>query len=90
MIVGLCIISWWRLGRVVFSDVAFHVMMCMFWFVIWVLCVVCGGLLGSCGGCEYSFMGSLYFSVSLSRFSGRYGNLLVSVFRFMLCLFSSI
>lgn len=52
---------------------------------------MCGiGLLGSCGGCEYSFIGSLCFRVSLSSFSGRYGNLFVSKSKLIFWLLSCI
>ena len=36
MIVGLCIVSWCRFGMAVFRDAAFHVMICVFRFVVWV------------------------------------------------------
>ena len=46
---------------------------------------VCGGdLLWSCGGCEYSVIGSLCFIASLSSLSGKYGNLFVNVSKVML------
>ena len=41
------------------------------------------GALGSGGGCEYSYNGSLYFSVSNSSCSGKKGNLF-----FIMCMFS--
>lgn len=34
-----------------------------------------GGILGSGGGWEYSYSGSLCFNASISNFSGRNGNL---------------
>ena len=46
MIAGLFVvfdISWWRFGRAVFSDEAFHVLICVLWFVVWLICVCCGG-----------------------------------------------
>ncbi len=53
-------------------------------FVAWVCRVCVGGLLVICGGCVYSFIGSLYFNISLRSVSGRNGNLFVSMLRFML------
>ena len=43
--------------------------------------------MGNGGGWEYSCRGSLYFRVSLSNLSGRYGNSLVIVCRFSVSLF---
>ena len=34
MIAGLFVISWWRFGKAVFSDEAFHVIMCVLGFVV--------------------------------------------------------
>ena len=45
IIVGLLVISRCRFGRVVFSDAAFHVMICVLWFIIWVFWVFGGGVL---------------------------------------------
>ena len=83
MIVGLLVMSCWRLGRAVFIDAAFQVVMWVLRFEGWVfgLCVV--GLLVICGGCEYSFIGSLYFNISLRSVIGRNGNLSVNMLRFM-------
>lgn len=66
-----------------FRDAAFHVVMCVLCLVGWMFWVCVGGLLGTCGGWEYSFIGSLCFSVSLSSVSGRKGNLVVNVSKFM-------
>ena len=65
---GFCVISRCRFGRVVFSDAAFQVMICVLMFVVLMVCLFGGGLLWGCGGCEYSIIGSLCSSVSLSRF----------------------
>ena len=89
IIVGLCVMSWCRFGRVVFRDAAFHVVMCVLCLVDWLLWGCVGGSMGICVGWEYSFIGSLCFNVSLSKVSGRKGNLFVSVSRFMFWLFSS-
>ena len=35
------------------------------------------GSIGYLWGCEYSFIGSLYFNISLSSVSGRNGNFLL-------------
>ena len=35
---GVLDISWCRLGRAVFSDEAFHVIMCVLWFITWFTC----------------------------------------------------
>ena len=43
--------------------------------------------MGSGGEWEYSSRGSLYFSVSKSRFSGRYGNSFLISCMFMVSLF---
>ena len=49
---------------------------------------VCGvGMWGSGGGWEYSFIGSLYFSISKSRVSGKNGNSFVIIFIFIGSLF---
>ena len=31
---GVLVMSWWRFGRAVFSDEAFHVIICVLWFVV--------------------------------------------------------
>ena len=80
---GFCVVIRCRFGRAVFSDAAFQVIICVFRLVVLVVCICGGGLLWSCGGCEYSFIGSLCFSVSLSSFSGKNGNLFVSVSKFI-------
>ena len=87
MIAGLLVMSCWRFGRVVFKDAAFHVVMWVLRFVAWLFEVCVGGLLVNCGGCEYSFNGSLYFNISLRSVSGRNGNLFVNMLRFMFWLF---
>ena len=58
-------------------------MICVLRFVVLMVCLFGGGLMWGCGGCKYSIIGSLCFSVSLSSFSGKNGNLFVSVSRFM-------
>ena len=63
---GFCVISKCRFGRAVFSDAAFHMMICVLKFVVWMACLFGGGLLWGCGGCEYSVIGYLCFNVSLS------------------------
>ena len=81
MIAGLVVefdIKLYILGKVVFNDEAFHVMIYVFWLDV---CIswFCGSIvLGIGGGCEYSVMGSLCFRDSISSFSGRNGNLFVS------------
>ena len=35
MIAGLCIVNRCRFGMAVFKDAAFHVMICVFWLVVW-------------------------------------------------------
>lgn len=47
------------------------------------ICSLCWGLTVICGGCEYSFIGYLYFNISFSNVSGKNGNLSVSMLRFM-------
>ena len=76
-------IRWWRFGRAVFSEEAFHVLIYVLWFVIWVNWAGIGGVLGSGGGWEYSSKGLLYLSVSMSNFWGRNGNSFV-----ISCMFS--
>ena len=80
---GFCFMIKCRFGRAVFSDAAFQVMICVLRFVVLVVCICGGGLLRSCGGCEYSTIGSLCFSVSLSSFCGKNGNLFVSISKFI-------
>ena len=79
--------SCWRFGRAVFRDAAFHVVMWVLRFVVWVFEYCVGGLLVICGGCEYSFIGSLYFNISFRSVSGKNGNLFVNMLRFMFWLF---
>ncbi len=77
MIAGLFVvleIKFWRLGRAVFKDEAFHVMRCVLWLRVCVSWICGGGMLGTGGGWEYSCRGSLHFSVSLNKFSGKNGN----------------
>ena len=83
IIAGFCAISRCRFGRAVFSDAAFQVIICVLWFVVLISCTCGGGLLGTLGGCEYSLIGSLCFSVSLSSISGRNGNLFVNTSKFI-------
>ena len=71
-----------------FSDAAFHVVMCVLCLVVWVFWVCKVGLLSDWEGCEYSFIGSFCFDVSLSSVSGRKGNLFVYMSTFMFGLFS--
>ena len=74
---GVYDISWWRFGRAVFSDEAFHVIRCVLWFVVWFSWGRNVGMSGSGGGWEYSCSGSLHFKASVSNSSGRKGNLSV-------------
>ena len=50
IIAGFFAISWWRFGRAVFSDDAFHVMMFVLCFVVWASWGRGGVILGSGGG----------------------------------------
>ena len=34
---GVFDISWWRFGKDVFNEEAFHVIMCVLWFVVWIV-----------------------------------------------------
>ena len=77
-------------GRAVFRDAAFHVVMCVFDVFVWLLWECVMGLLGSGGGCEYSYIGTVCLRVSLSKFSGRYGNLFVSMSKLIFWLLSFI
>jgi len=79
---GVSVISCWRLGRVVLSDDAFQVVMCVLWLEVWISQVLTEGVSKRVGGWEYSLIGSLHFNVSLSKISGRYGNLLFMVCKF--------
>ena len=45
--------------------------------VCWTSCEIVAGVMGGGGGWEYSWSGSLHFSVSASSFSGRKGNFYV-------------
>ena len=54
IIAGLPLMSWWRFGRAVFKDAAFHVVMCVLCLVVWLFWICVGDLLGTCGGCVYS------------------------------------
>ena len=74
-LIGVLNISCCRFGRAVFSDEAFHVIMCVLWYVVWFIWGCCVGVLGSDGGWEYSSSGSLHFNDSVSRFSGKKRNL---------------
>ena len=89
IIAGFCATNRCRFGKVVLRDAAFQVVIWVFWFVVLVSCVCGGGPLCICGGCEYSFIGYVCLSVSLSRFSCKNGNLFVKVSKFMCWLFSS-
>ena len=71
--------SWWRFGKAVFSEEAFHVIMCVLWFVVWFNWGRIMGMLGGGVGCEYSCRGSLHFMDSESSCIGRKGNLSVSI-----------
>ena len=53
MIVGLLIVllvRFSKLGRAVFKEEAFQVMMCVSWYVVWITCVLFMGMLGIGGG----------------------------------------
>ena len=81
MIAGLVVwfdIKLYMLGRAVFNDEAFQVMIYVLWLVVCISWFCGSTVLGIGGGCEYSVMGSLYFRDSISSFSGRNGNLFVS------------
>jgi hypothetical protein len=85
MIAGLVVLFVIRLymfGRAVFIDEAFHVMMYVLWLVVCIAWFCGTGMLGSGGGCEYSVIGSLHLRDSISKFSGRNGNLFVSISMF--------
>lgn len=56
IIVGLLSTSRWRIGRVLFSDATFHVMICVLWFIIWVFGVCGGGMLDIWGGGSVNFL----------------------------------
>ena len=47
----------------------------------------CGGMLGSGGGWEYSYRGSIYFNGYVSNFSGKNGNSFVIQCMFSVSLF---
>ena len=47
---GVFVISFWRFGRVVFNDEAFHVIMFVLWFVVWFVWGRVVGMLGNGGG----------------------------------------
>ncbi len=79
--VVLSVIKLYMFGKVVFKDEAFHVMMCVLWFVICISWFCGNGGFGSWGGCEYSVKGSLYLRDSVSKFSGKNGNLFISIWR---------
>ena len=74
---GVFEISLWRFGRVVFSNEAFHVVMCVLWFVVWFGWGRIVGMLGNGGGWEYSCSGSLHFNDYVSSFSCKKRNLSV-------------
>ena len=89
---GMFDISLWRFGRAVLSDEAFHVIMCVLRFVVWVAWEGSSGVLGSGGGWEYSCSISLHFNDSSSIFFGRKGNLsniVCMVSGMLLCLMKS-
>ena len=74
------------------SDEAFHVIMCVFRFVVWIIWGDGAGMLGSGGGWEYSTSVSLHFNDSLSKFSGKKENLFVIIWivsGMLLCLMKS-
>ena len=53
MIAGLFIMLFVRLsrlGRAVFKDEAFQVIMCVSWHVVWISCAIVVGILGIGGG----------------------------------------
>lgn len=86
MIAGLLIVllvRYSKLGRAVFNEEAFQVMMCVSWHVVWISCALVMGMLGIGGGWEYSVSGVLWFSASVRSLNGRNGNLFVSVCRFI-------
>lgn len=66
-----------------FRDAAFHVVMCVLYSVVWIFCICGRGLVGICGGWEYSLMGSLCFIISVSSVSGKKGNLVFNISRFI-------
>ena len=76
---GGFVMSWWRFGRAVFNAEAFHVIICVLWFVVWIVCGLGVGVLGNGGGWEYSCKGSVHLKDSMSSSFGKKGNLSVNI-----------
>ena len=62
-----------------FSNETFHVIICVLWFVVWFIWVQTVGMFGDGRGWEYSCIGSLHFSDSISNCCGKIGNLSVII-----------
>ena len=70
-----------RLGRAVFNEEAFQVIMCVWWHVVRVFCALVRGIL--CTGGEYYGIGVLLFSALVRSLIGRNRNLSINVCKLM-------